>query len=56
VQPFLLKMVKTTPERLDALYEQGLLEMASDDFRADTHLLTFWGIKSETMVQSQGMV
>ncbi|HVB72641.1 MAG TPA: class I SAM-dependent methyltransferase [Ktedonobacteraceae bacterium] len=52
VQPFLLKMVKTTPERLDALYEQGLLEMARDDFRADTHLLTVWGIRSKTLVQN----
>ncbi len=45
VQPFLLKMVKTTRERLDELYEQGMQEMMRDDFRADTKFLTVWGIK-----------
>ena len=45
VQPFLLKMVKTTQEHLDELYEQGMQEMMRDDFRADTKFLTVWGIK-----------
>jgi ubiquinone/menaquinone biosynthesis C-methylase UbiE len=44
VQPFLLKMVKTTQEHLDELYEQGMQEMIRDDFRADTKILTVWGI------------
>src|SRR5450759_2820409 len=44
VQPFLLKMVKTTQEHLDELYEQGMQEMIRDDFRADTKILTAWGI------------
>ena len=47
VQPFLLKMVKTTQEHLDALYEQGMQEMMSDDFRAGTKFLTVWGTKSD---------
>ena len=47
VQPFLLKMVKTTQEHLDELYEKGLQEMMGDGFRADTRFLTVWGIKSE---------
>jgi ubiquinone/menaquinone biosynthesis C-methylase UbiE len=47
VQPFLLKMVKTTQEHLDELYEQGMQEMMRDDFRADTKFLTVWGVKSE---------
>ncbi len=46
VQPFLLKMVKTTPEHLDELYEQGMQAMMRDDFRADTKFLTVWGTKS----------
>ena len=47
VQPFLLKMVKTTQEHLDELYEKGLQEMMGDGFRAGTRFLTVWGIKSE---------
>src|SRR5579863_8271091 len=47
VQPFLLKMVKTTQEHLDNLYERGMQEMMDDDFRAQTRLLTVWGIRSE---------
>ncbi len=43
VQPFLLKMVQTTQEHLDELYEQGMQEMMQDDFRADTKFLTVWG-------------
>jgi ubiquinone/menaquinone biosynthesis C-methylase UbiE len=48
VQPFLLKMVKTTQERLDELYEQGMQEMMRDDFRADTKLLTVWGVSQNS--------
>jgi hypothetical protein len=44
VQPFLLKMVETTQEHLDELYEKALQEMMSADFRADTKLLRVWGI------------
>jgi ubiquinone/menaquinone biosynthesis C-methylase UbiE len=44
VQPFLLKMVKTTQEHLDELYEKGLQEMMGNDFRADTKFLTIWGV------------
>jgi len=44
VQPFLLKMVQTTQEHLDELYEQGMQEMMRDDFRADTKFLTVWGV------------
>lgn len=46
VQPFLLKMVKTTQEQLDELYERGMQEMMRDDFHGDSPFLTVWGIKS----------
>jgi len=52
VQPFLLKTVKTTQERLDTLYEQALQEMMLDTFRANTKLLTVWGTRSEQVVQN----
>lgn len=46
VQPFLLKMVDTTQEHLDGLYEKGLREMMQDDFHGYTHFLTIWGTRS----------
>ena len=48
VQPFLLKTVKTTQEHLDELYEKALREMMRDDFRADTKLLTVWGVSQNS--------
>jgi ubiquinone/menaquinone biosynthesis C-methylase UbiE len=47
VQPFLLKMVKTTQERLDELYETGLQEMMLDTFHGETNFLTAWGTRGE---------
>jgi len=46
VQPFLLKMVQTTQEQLDELYERGMQEMMRDDFHGKTQFLRAWGIKS----------
>jgi len=52
VQPFLLKMVKTTQERLEELYETGLQEMMLDTFRGQTDFLTVWGTRGEQVVQN----
>ncbi len=46
VQPFLLKMMSITQERLDDLYEKALQEMMGDDFRGHTHFLSTWGMRS----------
>lgn len=52
LQPFLLKMVKTTQEHLDELYEQGMQEMMGDDFHGDTKFLTVWGTKQDNRTAS----
>jgi hypothetical protein len=44
-QPFLLQQGLATQEELDALYEQALGEMQSEDFGALVFLLTMWGNK-----------
>src|SRR5579863_2094382 len=45
VQPFLLKVMQTTQEHLDELYEQAMQDMMGNDFHGDTQLMTAWGIK-----------
>ncbi len=46
IQPFLLKMGMITPEEMDRVYQQMLIEMAADDFCAVWFLLSVWGQKS----------
>jgi ubiquinone/menaquinone biosynthesis C-methylase UbiE len=46
VQPFLLKMVSTTQEHLDELYEKALQEMIQDDFQGYTRFVSVWGTRS----------
>jgi len=43
VQPFVIKMKVATQEELDALYEQVLVEMLSQDFHALWYFFTAWG-------------
>jgi ubiquinone/menaquinone biosynthesis C-methylase UbiE len=45
VQPFLIKLGIATQEQLDPLYEQCLLEMQSEQFRAIWYYLRTWGRK-----------
>jgi ubiquinone/menaquinone biosynthesis C-methylase UbiE len=45
LQPFIMKMEVATQERLDALYEQVLDEMQSEEFSALAFYLTVWGEK-----------
>jgi ubiquinone/menaquinone biosynthesis C-methylase UbiE len=46
-QPFLIAAGVATQEQLDDLYEQMLLEMLSEDFRAIWYFLSVWGHKPE---------
>jgi len=46
-QPFLIAADVATQEELDKLYEQMLLEMLSEDFRALWYFLSAWGYKPE---------
>jgi SAM-dependent methyltransferase len=45
VQPFLIKLGIATQEQLDPLYEQCLLEMQGEQFRAIWYYLRAWGRK-----------
>ncbi|MHB8600116.1 MAG: class I SAM-dependent methyltransferase [Ktedonobacteraceae bacterium] len=45
IQPFLLKMDMITPEEMDRVYQQMLIEMAAEDFCAAWFLLSVWGQK-----------
>ena len=45
-QPFLIATGVATQEELDRLYDQMLLEMLSDDFRALWYFLSVWGYKA----------
>lgn len=45
MQPFFIKAGVATQEELDALYEQALGEMLSDDFCAIVYVLSVWGYK-----------
>jgi ubiquinone/menaquinone biosynthesis C-methylase UbiE len=45
IQPFLFKMGVTTPEEIDALYEQCFNDMRSDNFSALWCFVTAWGQK-----------
>lgn len=44
-QTFLLKMGLSTKEDLDALFEQAMLDMQSEDFRGQVDLTRVWGRK-----------
>jgi len=44
-QPFLVTMKIMTQEEADALYEQAMAEMQSNDFTAIIYLLSVWGEK-----------
>ncbi len=46
-QPFLVATGVATQEELDKLYDQMLLEMLSDNFRALWYFLSVWGYKPE---------
>lgn len=46
-QPFLIASGVATQEQIDELYEQMLLEMLSDDFRALWYFLSVWGYKPD---------
>lgn len=46
-QPFLLAAGVATQDELDRLYNQMLLEMLSEDFRALWYFLSVWGYKAE---------
>jgi ubiquinone/menaquinone biosynthesis C-methylase UbiE len=46
-QPFLVATGVATQEELDKLYDQMLLEMLSDHFRALWYFLSVWGYKPE---------
>ncbi len=46
VQPFLVKVMQTPQEHLDALYEQSMQDMMGADFHGETQLMTAWGIKN----------
>jgi hypothetical protein len=46
-QPFLIAAGVATQDQLDDLYEQMLLEMLSEDFRAMWYFLSVWGHKPE---------
>ncbi len=45
VQPFLLAMKVTTPEEVDRLYQQAMIEMRAEDFTAISYFLSVWGEK-----------
>ena len=45
IQPFLLKMGCASQQELDALYEQMLCDIESDDFRGRVNLTRAWGRK-----------
>jgi ubiquinone/menaquinone biosynthesis C-methylase UbiE len=45
LQPFMVKAGVATQDELDALYEQALAEMLSDDLRAVGYALSVWGTK-----------
>lgn len=47
IQPFLIKMGMITPEEMERLYQQMLIEMAADDFCAAWYLLSVQGRKPE---------
>lgn len=47
IQPFLITMALITPEEMDRLYQQMLVEMMADDFCAVWYLLSAWGRKPE---------
>ena len=49
-QPFLLKMKVSTQEELNALYEQMLVEMMQNDFRALMYIVSVWGEKPSTSI------
>jgi SAM-dependent methyltransferase len=44
-QPFFISMGVTTQEEVEEAYEQMLIEMKQEDFRAIMYLLTAWGQK-----------
>jgi ubiquinone/menaquinone biosynthesis C-methylase UbiE len=46
-QPFLLQMKVATQEELEALYEQAMEEVNSEDFCAISYFRTCWGYKPE---------
>jgi hypothetical protein len=45
VQPFVIKMKVSTQEDLDTLYENALVEMLSQEFRALWYFFKTWGQK-----------
>jgi len=49
VQPFILKTGIATPEELDELYAQTLVEMQEEDFCALLMVLTVWGQKPDAV-------
>ncbi len=45
MQPFFIKQKVATQEELDQLYEQMLIEMILENFRAVLYLMSIWGTK-----------
>ncbi len=45
IQPYLLKMQVATPEHIEALHQQMLIDMLSDDFTGTWRFLSVWGKK-----------